>query len=101
MLLGGAINLFRRTGQNPEPWKSTPEIVTSGVYRLTRNPMYVGLALLQAAIGVGLANGWIVALIPLVLVIIYLMAIRHEEHYLEAKFGDAYVRYKTSVRRWL
>ena len=75
----GAIGLFRRTGQDPKPWKTTPEIVSTGVYRFTRNPMYVGMALLQTGIGIGFANGWILALGPPVLVIIYAMAIRPEE----------------------
>jgi protein-S-isoprenylcysteine O-methyltransferase Ste14 len=100
-LLAGALGLFRRTGQDPKPWKSTPEIVSTGVYRFTRNPMYLGMALLQTAIGVGWANGWIIALVPGVLAIVYATAIRHEEAYLERKFGDAYIRYKESVRRWL
>lgn len=97
----GAVGLFRRTGQDPKPWKTTPEIISTGVYRFTRNPMYLGMALLQVGIGVGFANGWILALLPPVLVIIYAVAIRPEETYLESKFGDGYTAYKKSVRRWL
>ena len=97
----GAIGLFRRTGQDPKPWKTTPEIISTGIYRYTRNPMYVGMALFQIAIGIGFANGWILALVPLVLWIVYVTAIRHEEAYLEAKFGQAYIVYKQSVRRWV
>ena len=100
-LVAAAIGLFRRTGQDPKPWESTPEIISTGIYRVTRNPMYVGMALLQASIGIGFANGWIVALVPPVLVVIYTIAIRHEEAYLERKFGAAYLDYKRSVRRWL
>ena len=96
-----AIVHFKRTGQATEPWKSTPEIISSGLYRVSRNPMYVGMALLQLAIGVGAANGWIVILIPPVLYIVYATAIRHEEQYLEQKFGSIYIEYKTTVRRWL
>ncbi len=98
---GSAIGHFRRTGQDPKPWKSTPEIISTGIYRVTRNPMYVGMALLQLGIGIGLGNGWIVALVPLVLVVVYLTAVRHEEAYLERKFGETYAKYKASVRRWL
>jgi protein-S-isoprenylcysteine O-methyltransferase Ste14 len=97
----GAIGLFRRTGQDPKPWKTTPEIISTGIYRYTRNPMYVGMALFQIAIGIGFANGWILALFPPVIAIIYAMAIRHEEAYLERKFGAPYIDYKKSVRRWL
>jgi len=100
-MIAAAIGLFRRTGQDPKPWASTPEIVSSGIYRITRNPMYVGMASIQAAIGIALANGWILALVPPVLVVIYLTAIRHEEAYLERKFGETYLSYKRSVRRWL
>ena len=99
--MASAIGLFKHTGQDPKPWVSTPEIISTGVYRLTRNPMYVGMALLQTSIGIGWANGWIVALVPPVLLIVYATAIRHEEAYLEQKFGDRYVEYKRSVRRWL
>jgi protein-S-isoprenylcysteine O-methyltransferase Ste14 len=59
------------------------------------------MALLQIGIGVGLANGWILALVPCVLVLVYWTAIRHEEAYLEHKFGETYASYKRSVRRWL
>jgi protein-S-isoprenylcysteine O-methyltransferase Ste14 len=100
-LVAAAIGLFRRTGQDPKPWKSTPEIIATGIYRFTRNPMYVGMALLQTSIGIGFGNGWILALLPLVLVAIYVIAIRHEEAYLERKFGTPYLEYKRSVRRWL
>lgn len=100
-LMAGAIGLFRRTGQDPKPWKATPEVISDGVYRFTRNPMYVGMALLQAGIGIGLANAWIVALVPPVLFIVYATAIRPEEAYLERKFGERYSAYKNSVRRWL
>jgi protein-S-isoprenylcysteine O-methyltransferase Ste14 len=99
--IAGAIRLFQRTGQDPKPWEPTPEIISTGVYRFTRNPMYVGMALLQIGIGVGLANGWILALVPLALVLVYLTAVRHEEAYLERKFGETYASYKRSVRRWL
>ena len=100
-LVAAAIGLFRRTGQDPKPWESTPEIISTGIYRFTRNPMYVGMALLQASIGITWGNGWILALVPVVLVTIYTIAIRHEEAYLERKFGSTYLDYKHSVRRWL
>jgi protein-S-isoprenylcysteine O-methyltransferase Ste14 len=100
-LVVAAVGLFRRTGQDPKPWLSTPEIISTGVYRFTRNPMYVSLGLLQAGIGVAMANGWVVLLVPVVWTVIYLIAIRHEEAYLEEKFGSRYTDYKASVRRWL
>jgi protein-S-isoprenylcysteine O-methyltransferase Ste14 len=100
-LVVGALRLFRETGQDPMPWAATPEIVTRGVYRFTRNPMYVSLTLSQSAIGIGLGNLWILLLVPVVCVAVHITAIRHEEAYLERKFGDSYRDYKNSVRRWL
>ena len=100
-VMAAAVGLFRRTGQDPKPWKSTPEIISTGVYRITRNPMYVGMALLQAGYGMARANGWTIALIPIVLAVVYATAVRHEEAYLEQKFGAAYLTYKSSVRRWI
>ncbi len=100
-LLVVAAALFRRTGQDPKPWTSTPAIISTGAYRLSRNPIYLGMALIQAAVGLLAANGWILLSLPLVLMAIQVTAIRHEEAYLERKFGDAYLRYKDSVRRWL
>lgn len=96
-----AAALFFRTGQDPTPWKSTPEVVSKGPYRLTRNPMYLGMALLQAAAGLWQSSGWVIGLLPLSLLGCYLVAIRHEEAYLQRKFGDTYSSYKSSVRRWL
>lgn len=100
-MMGFAVGLFRRSGQDPKPWLATPEIISTGVYRVTRNPMYVGMALLQVAFGIGLATAWILVLVPPVLALVYVTAVRHEEAYLERKFGESYLAYKTSVRRWL
>jgi protein-S-isoprenylcysteine O-methyltransferase Ste14 len=100
-LLVGAMRLFRETGQDPKPWLATPEVVSRGVYRFTRNPMYVSLALGQTALGIGLGNPWILLLAPVSCVAVQITAIRHEEAYLERKFGDSYRDYKKSVRRWI
>ncbi|TFH24204.1 MAG: isoprenylcysteine carboxylmethyltransferase family protein [Myxococcales bacterium] len=100
-LMVGAVGLFRRTGQDPKPWLGTPEIISTGVYRFTRNPMYVSMGLLQAGIGVAVAKRlWVVVFVPVVWLVIYLIAIRYEEAYLEEKFGSLYTDYKASVRRW-
>ncbi len=100
-LLATALGLFRRSGQDPKPWQPTPAIISTGIYKYTRNPMYVGMALTQAAFATFRANGWILAMVPLALALVYLTAVRHEEEYLSSKFGDAYSAYQRSVRRWL
>lgn len=93
--------LFKRSGQDPRPWTSTPEIVAKGVYQLSRNPMYLGMALLQGGLGLAQASGWILLLLPPAMLVIDRFAIRPEEAYLEEKFGSAYREYKASVRRWI
>jgi len=96
-----AMGLFARSGQHPEPWKPTPEIISTGIYRVTRNPMYVGMALLHGAVGFARDSAWVLALIPVAIAIVDRIAVRPEEAYLERKFGAAYLDYKRSVRRWL
>jgi len=83
-----------------KPWKASSAFVTEGVYRWTRNPMYLGMALAYA--GAALLLDSLVALlllIPLVFVI-QKEVIAREEAYLEDRFGERYRRYKADVRRW-
>jgi protein-S-isoprenylcysteine O-methyltransferase Ste14 len=92
---------FSETGQDPTPWKPVPSLITSGPYQRSRNPMYIAVMLMQTGIGVGVGILWILVAIPIVLVILNTFVIRHEEAYLEAKFGDEYRAYCHKVRRWL
>ena len=100
-LIAEAWKLFKRTGQDPAPWKPSPELVLSGAYRFTRNPMYVGMTCIQAGLGMALDNLWIVFLAVLSLVIVHFMAVVPEERYLAEKFGDSYRGYMAKVRRYL
>jgi protein-S-isoprenylcysteine O-methyltransferase Ste14 len=96
-----AARLFRRLGTNIPPSQPTTRIATTGVYRCTRNPMYLGMALVYAGLAIGFDGPIALALLPLVLIVIQTQVIAREERYLEAKFGDDYRRYKAEVRRWL
>lgn len=96
-----ALGLFRAAGTAARPWKESTAIVSTGIYGLTRNPMYLGMAMLYAAVSLACDSLiTLVFLIPAVLVIEF-GVIRREERYLEAKFGEEYVRYKARVRRWI
>jgi protein-S-isoprenylcysteine O-methyltransferase Ste14 len=92
---------FKRTNQDPKPWKPTPEIIDTGIYGHSRNPMYVGMALMLAGFGFLFGNLWVLALVPVSLVLNYLIAVRQEEKYLEEQFGEPYLAYKQRVRRWI
>ena len=102
MLLGGrGLALFRLAGTEVRPWMPSTALVTSGIYRFTRNPMYLGLTLCYAGLSL-LADSAIalLCLIPLLVIITY-GVIKREEHYLEVKFGEDYREYKGKVRRWI
>ncbi|MBL0923703.1 MAG: isoprenylcysteine carboxylmethyltransferase family protein [Sphingomonadaceae bacterium] len=96
-----AAGLFRRIGTDVKPWKSTSVIVAEGVYRFTRNPMYLGMALLYAGLALLFSSLGAILLLPILLIIIQTQVIAREERYLEGKFGDEYRNYKRAVRRWL
>ena len=81
--------------------KSTSAVVTDGAFRHTRNPTYLSLTLLQIGVASLLQSSWILLMvIPAVLATHWGVVLR-EERYHEAKFGDDYRRYKSSVRRWV
>jgi protein-S-isoprenylcysteine O-methyltransferase Ste14 len=101
VLDGAAMLHFRRAHTSMIPMKPTTALVTTGPYRLTRNPMYVGMAVLYAALALAVGVIWALAVLPLVLFAVDRLVIAREEPYLERKFGAEYVRYKQRVRRWL
>jgi protein-S-isoprenylcysteine O-methyltransferase Ste14 len=97
----GALGRFRRAGTHAEPWKPTTAIVTSGVYGLSRNPMYVGMALLYLAVAIAADSVIALVLLAPLFVAVRYGVVAREERYLEAKFGDEYRRYRQAVRRWI
>lgn len=96
-----AVKLMRSTGQSENPFKKTTEILESGPYRFTRNPMYLMMVLLCLGFAVLLSNFWILILTPVCGFILQTLVIKHEEIYLEQKFGEGYLAYKSRVRRWI
>ena len=76
-------------------------MVTDGPYRYSRNPLYLRVTLLYLGFAFLVNDVWLLAVLPLVLIVLYVGVIRREERYLEAKFGDEYRAYKATVRRWL
>ena len=107
-LIGGAFDLagiaaFRRarTTLNPMKPEAASSLVTGGIYRVTRNPMYVGLLFVLVAWAAFLWAPW--AMLGPILFVTYMnrFQIRPEERTLMRTFGDDYARYKIAVRRWL
>ena len=101
-LLGmGAFLEFRNARTTVDPHGSSQHVVTSGIYRFTRNPIYLGFLLM--VIGLPLNSGlyWGVVMAPFYIFLMNRLVIEHEEAYLEKKFGNTYASYKAQVRRWL
>ncbi|TPE62614.1 isoprenylcysteine carboxylmethyltransferase family protein [Sandaracinobacter neustonicus] len=92
---------FHSKGTAPEPWKPTTSLEVGGIYRFTRNPMYLGMALLLLALALAFASRGALLMLPLVLVVIDRFVIAREERYLERLFGESYRRYLGQVRRWI
>lgn len=96
-----AVIAFRRAGTSPNPWRATSALVTSGPYRFTRNPMYLGMLLLYLSVTCWADTLWPFFFLPFVLGVMQVGVIRREEAYLEGLFGDEYRAYRSRVRRWL
>lgn len=83
------------------PHHAVTNLLTSGPYRLSRNPMYAGPVVAYAGLSLVLGSWWPLVLLPLVVLAMHRLVIRPEERYLGGRFGAAYSAYRTRVRRWL
>jgi protein-S-isoprenylcysteine O-methyltransferase Ste14 len=101
LLSAAAVFLFRRAGTTPIPTQPTTALVVHGPYRFTRNPMYVGFAILYLGLTLLVNSVWPLGLFPVMITLLEKLVIAREEAYLEAKFGDEYRAYKARVRRWI
>jgi protein-S-isoprenylcysteine O-methyltransferase Ste14 len=101
----GAPGLVRvgdgRAGTPTNPYKPSSGIVTEGPFRYTRNPAYLSMTTIYAGIAALARASWAFLLLPVALGVIRRGVIEREERYLERKFGEEYLRYKASVRRWI
>lgn len=90
-----------KTSINPRDFKGTTKLVSTGIFRFSRNPMYLSLLLMLIAWVLWLGNSLAWLGIIVFVLAINQFQIAKEEAYLENKFGDEYRRYKQKVRRWL
>ena len=100
-LLAWAMLTFRRARTAIMPFNPASTIVTRGPYRLSRNPMYVGLTLVYLGLSLLVGTVWPIVLLPVVLWSLYMLVIRREERYLGSAFAEEYGAYRRRVRRWL
>ncbi len=81
--------------------KPASNVIQCGLYRFSRNPIYVSGLVLQLGIALLMNNLWIVLLLPVSKMVLDRYVIAREEAYLERAFGEIYLDYRRSVRRWL
>jgi protein-S-isoprenylcysteine O-methyltransferase Ste14 len=101
-LLGiGAFIEFRKARTTLDPHGTVKQVVTSGIYRFTRNPIYLGFLLMVMGFPLNSGLYWGFLMAPLYMIMMTRLVIEREEAYLEKKFKGQYTSYKSSVRRWL
>jgi len=98
---GWALALMARHRTALLPGGATTTILDRGPFRLTRNPLYIGLLALSAGLALLIGSAWALALLPVEWALLHWGAVLPEEHYLTEKFGAAYDDYRSRVRRWL
>ncbi len=92
---------FYRAKTNILAHRPSSTLIQSGLYRFSRNPIYVSGLLLQLGIALLMKNLWILLLVPVSKLVFDRYIIAREEAYLERAFGEGYVDYTRKVRRWL
>jgi len=100
-LAASGVISFKKAGTAIRPFESSTALVKDGLYRYTRNPMYLGMVILLIGVASYLGSLTPYVLIPVFFFIIQQCFIKHEELFLENIFGQEYLDYKTKVRRWL
>ncbi|HEY8276148.1 MAG TPA: isoprenylcysteine carboxylmethyltransferase family protein [Methyloceanibacter sp.] len=96
-----SVRTFTRAGADVVPGHPATTLVTHGPYRVTRNPIYIGFTLAYFGIAILATSVWMLFLLVPLLIVLQRGVVEREESYLNAKFGEAYDKYKVRVPRWL
>ena len=100
-LVAWAVWVMRSAGTSPQPREATTAMVITGPYRFSRNPIYVAYALIYIGTACVVNSLTVLLLLSAAVLLTQRVAIKREEQYLENKFGQDYLDYKSKVRRWL
>src|SRR5215475_2981248 len=92
---------LRASGTNISTDLPATALVVDGIYRWSRNPLYLAMTLAYVGLAIAAGSVWAIMLLIPLLVVMNIGVISREERYLEREFGDAYRAYKSRVRRWL
>jgi protein-S-isoprenylcysteine O-methyltransferase Ste14 len=92
---------FAQHSQPTDPGQPTSKLVTTGVFSVSRNPLYLGGVCILAGIALAFNLPWVLVLLLPALIACHYVLIAPEEKYLAARFGEEYRRYAASVHRWI
>lgn len=92
---------FNRAGQPRTPGIPTTCLVKTGVFKISRNPLYLGIVLILPGLGLAANLVWWIILTPLLMIWLQQALILPEEQYLLERFGEEFGCYKKNVRRWI
>ncbi|TVQ66613.1 MAG: isoprenylcysteine carboxylmethyltransferase family protein [Oceanospirillales bacterium] len=97
-----SLSLFLKLHTTPNPMRpsAATHLVTTGLYRYSRNPMYMGMLVMLIGWWIWLGSITPILMLPIFILVLVKMQIEPEEEALEARFGDTYRHYKNSVPRW-
>lgn len=101
ILLAMAARMFRKSGTNLSPFQPTTALASDGIYRYTRNPIYIAFGILLLAIGLFRASDWMFPALVLFGAVIHYGVVLREEKYLRSKFGESYDDYTKRVPRYI
>jgi protein-S-isoprenylcysteine O-methyltransferase Ste14 len=100
-LIGYCAWQFKKAQTHIEPWRATSNIITSGPYRYSRNPIYLAFVITGVGIALAFNTCWMLLSLLAFVLVANKLVIEREEKYLGGKFGEAYLNYRRETRRWL
>jgi protein-S-isoprenylcysteine O-methyltransferase Ste14 len=92
---------FRKAGTTVKPFQQSSALITNGIYRFSRHPMYLGIVLIVVGIACLMGSLAPFAVIPFLVLLLDRRFIRVEERMLEERFDEVWLQYKARVRRWI
>ena len=101
LLIYFSIQSFKKHQEDPNPTTESNILITSGIFKYIRNPMYLALTLFQFGIGATLSFIHISLMSFVTIVLLHYFVVRKEENYLTDKFGRSYITYINNTKRWL
>jgi len=96
-----AVYNLRSSGEDVDVRSPTHAIVERGLYKYSRNPIYLGFIIIYLGLALVLNTWWLLIFLPIAVAVTHYGVILHEEKYLTAKLGQPYQAYLAKVRRWL